>query len=208
MSRFARVASIDALPRLAAALAKFRSEGAGAMEDFESELRRALDWIHHDRKNYWTQELRRAQEALIQARIQLQQATTTQRVGDRTPSCADEKRAVERARRRVETAQRKLEAVRHWTVVLDRAADDFRRVTSQFSVWLDIDVSRAISALNQMSESLVTYISMKGPDEPPAVKGGKDVATGPAAASEQGEPEQSSPTGDAPAGSEHKETGP
>ncbi len=176
MSRQAKVASIDALPRLAAALAKFRSEGASAMEDFETELRRALEWIHVDRKNFWTQELRRAQEALIQARIQLQQAMTTKRIGNNDPSCVDEKRAVERARRRVETAQRKLEAVRHWTIVLDRAADDFRRSTSQFSVWLDIDVSRAISALNQMSDSLVTYISMTRADES-AVKTGKAVAT-------------------------------
>lgn len=176
MSRQAKVASIDALPRLAAALAKFRSEGASAMEDFETELRRALEWIHIDRKNFWTQELRRAQESLIQARIQLQQAMTTRRIGGRDPSCVDEKRAVERARRRVETAQRKLEAVRHWTIVLDRAADDFRRTTSQFSVWLDIDVSRAISTLNQMSEALVTYISMKGADES-AVKTKKAVAT-------------------------------
>ena len=87
------------------------------------------------------------------------------RVADRAPSCVDEKRAVERAKRRVETARRKLEAVRHWSIVLDRAADDFRRSHMQFATWIDIDVSRGVAALNKMSESLVTYISMKGPDD-------------------------------------------
>ena len=32
------------------------------MDDLETELRRALEWIHHDRKEYWSQELHRANE--------------------------------------------------------------------------------------------------------------------------------------------------
>ncbi len=164
MSR-AKVTSIDVLPLLSAAVQKFRSEGASAMDDLETELRRALDWIHHDRKDYWTQELHRANEALIQARLQLQQALVVRRVADRSPSCVDEKRAVERARRRVETALRKIDAVRRWTIAIDRAADDFRRVRAQFSTWLDIDLSRAAAALDDMSESLVTYISLEAPSE-------------------------------------------
>jgi hypothetical protein len=175
MGRFAKVSSIDALPRLAAALQKFRGEGVSALDDLEAELRRGLEWIHHERKDYWTRELRRAQDALNQARIQLQQAQTLRRVADRTPSCMDEKRAVERARRRVETAQRKLAAVHHWIIALDRAADDFRRSRSQFATWLDIDLAQAVAALNQMSETLVTYISTKSDDEPPAPEPDKDA---------------------------------
>ena len=74
MSRAAKVASIDVIPLLAAAVQKFRSEGQSALDDLETELRRALDWIHHERKDYWAQELRRAGEVLIQARLKLQQA--------------------------------------------------------------------------------------------------------------------------------------
>jgi hypothetical protein len=177
MSRSAKVTSIEVLPLLAAALQKFRSEGAGAMEDLETEVRRAIEWIHHERKEYWARELHRANEALIQARLQLQQAMVVRRVADREPACIDEKRAVERARRRVETAQRKVEAVRHWTGIIDRAADDFRRARTQFSTWLDIDLSRAAAALDQMSESLVTYISLEAPSErPPPAAGAEETA--------------------------------
>jgi hypothetical protein len=165
MARVAKVASIDVLPLLSAALQKFRSKGQSALDDLETELRRALEWIHHERKDYWTHELRRAGEALIQARLQLQQAKALRRVADREPACIDEKRAVERATRRVATAQRKIEAVRRWTAAIDRAADDFRRARTQFATWLDIDVSRAAAALDQMSESLVTYISLEAPSE-------------------------------------------
>jgi hypothetical protein len=170
MSRTARVTSIDVLPLLAAALQKFRCEGAGAVDDVDSEVHRALEWIHHDRKDYWTHELRRAEEALNLARVQLQQAMTMRRIADSSPACIDEKRALERAKRRVETARRKLEAVRHWSVTLDRAADDFRKSHTQFDSWIEVDVSRAVAALNKMSESLVTYITMKASDEPPPEK--------------------------------------
>jgi hypothetical protein len=160
MTRSAKVMSIDMLPLLAAALQKFRGEGVSALDDLEIELRRMLEWINHDRKDYWQHELRRAQEALTQARLQLQQATSVRQVAGRAPSCVDERKAVERARRRVETAQRKLEAVRHWTITLDRAADDFRRSRTQFATWLDVDLARAVVTLNEMSAALVTYINM------------------------------------------------
>jgi hypothetical protein len=178
MGRTAKVASIDVLPLLAAAVQKFRSEGQSAVDDLETELRRALDWIHHERKDHWAQEWRRANEALIQARLKLQQAMVTRRVADREPSCIDEKRAVERATRRVATAQRKIEAVRRWTATIDRAADDFRRARTQFATWLDIDVSRAAAALDQMSESLVTYISLEAPSEAVRPVAPKEAGTG------------------------------
>jgi hypothetical protein len=165
MTQSARVTSIDVLPLLAAALQKFRSEGASAVDDVANEVRRALEWIRHDQKDYWTTELRRAEDALSQARVQLQQAMAVRRLADRAPSCDDEKRMVERAKRRVEIARRKLDAVRHWTIALEQAADDFRRSHMQFASWIDIDVSRAAAVLNKMSESLVTYVSMKSPDE-------------------------------------------
>jgi hypothetical protein len=167
MSPAARVTSIDALPLLAAALQKFRGEAAIAVDDIESEVRRALEWIHHDRKDYWAHEARRAQEALNQARISLQQAMTMRRIADRTPSCMDEKRAVERAKRRLDTAQQKMQAVRHWETELDRAAEDLHKSRTHFDTWLELDISRAVAALNDMSESLVAYIMTRAPDEPP-----------------------------------------
>ena len=72
---------------------------------------------------------------------------------------------MERSKRRAETARRKLAAVHHWSITLERAADDFRRSHMQFASWIDIDVSRAVATLNKMSEALVTYISMKRADD-------------------------------------------
>jgi uncharacterized phage infection (PIP) family protein YhgE len=165
MCATARVTSINVLPLLAAAIQKFRGEASNAVDDIDGEVRRALEWIHHDRKEYWAHEARLAQEAVSQAKLQLQQAMTMRRIADRDPSCIDEKRALERAKRRLERAQRKIQAVRHWQGALDRVADDLRRSRTQFDAWLVNDMSRAVAALNAMSESLVAYISVKPADE-------------------------------------------
>jgi len=165
MSQAARLTSIDLLPTLSAAIQKFRSEAASALDDLSIETRRASEWIHHDRKDYWEHELRRAYERLSQAQIQLQQARTSKRVGDREPACIDEQRAVQRAKRRVEVAHGKIAAVRRWTNTIDRAMDDFRRARTLFSPWLETDMAKAAATLNKMSESLTMYVSMESPTE-------------------------------------------
>ena len=168
MTRSAKVTSIDTLPLVAASLQKFRGESAVALDDLEIELRRIVEWIHHDRKQYWSKERDRAYENLTQARLQLQQARVSRRIGDHEPACVDEKRAVARAKRRLETAYQKVDEVRRWTVLIDRAVDDFQRSRTQFASWLDTDLQRAVAALNQMSESLVSYISLEAPADAPS----------------------------------------
>jgi hypothetical protein len=165
MSQAARLTSIDLLPTLSASIQKFRSEAGAALDDLGIEMRRASEWIHHDRKDYWEQELRRAYERLNQAQLQLQQAKTARRVGDREPACIDEQRAVQRARRRVDVAQQKIAAVRAWTNKIDRAMDDFRRARTVFSTWLETDMAKAAATLNKMSERLTTYVSMESPTQ-------------------------------------------
>jgi hypothetical protein len=163
MSRSARVTSIDVLPTLAAAIQKFRADAAGALDELELETRRALEWIRHDRKTYWTHELRRRSEAVAQARVQLQQARTFRSVVGHEPACIDEKRALERAQRRYSTAQQKIEAVRHWTRAIDHAVNEYQRDRVQFLAWLEGDLAKATAALNRMTASLESYISLATP---------------------------------------------
>src|SRR5664279_4214184 len=111
MGRSARVTSIGVLQTTAGALQRFRGESAGALDDLDIEVRRVLEWIHHDREEYWAQELRRSYEGASQARLQLQQARMSRQIAGHEPACVDEKRAMERAKRRLETAEQKVQAV-------------------------------------------------------------------------------------------------
>ena len=128
MAQAAKVTSIDAVGRMAAALQAFRAEAGSGLDDLQMEIQRGLQWIHHDCKEYWSVEVRRGTERVTAARLHLQQAMMYRRVADHQPTCIDEKRALAAAKRRLQIAQEKVEAVRHWARVIDRAVDEYRGV--------------------------------------------------------------------------------
>jgi hypothetical protein len=194
MSRSARVTSIGVLQTMASSLQRFRGESASAVDDLDIEIHRALEWIHHDRKDYWALELRRSAENVTQARLQLQQAKMSRRMAGHEPSCIDEQRALERAKRRFETAEEKVKAVKHWESAMDRAVDEFQRSRIHFVTWLDTDMVSAVAALNRMSESLESYISLEAPADTGA------PILGPTTASVENEetPPQASPENSPP----------
>jgi hypothetical protein len=160
MAQSAQVTSIDAVQRMAAAVDAFRCDAASALDDLEMEIRRALEWIQHDRREHWTHEVRRGWERVAEARVQLQQAVTFRRIGNHDPSCIDEKKAVEQTKRRLEIAQQKIEAVRHWSHAIQRAVDEYRASRGQLTGWLDADFPRAIAALKRMTAALERYVAM------------------------------------------------
>ena len=82
MSGFARVTSIDALQTVDGALQRFRAEAAAALDELDINVRRAQEWIQHDRKDYWAHEMRRSEEAVTQARLALRQAKLSRRIAD------------------------------------------------------------------------------------------------------------------------------
>ena len=137
MAAAAKVTSIDAVGRMAAALQAFRAEAGSGLDDLQLEIQRGLQWIHHDRKEYWSAEVRRGWERVTQARLQLQQAMTYRRVADHQPTCIDEKRALAAAKRRLQLAQEKVEAVRHWSRVIDRAVDEYRAGRTPLAAFLE-----------------------------------------------------------------------
>jgi len=164
MPRFARVTSIDALQAMSAALECFHADASNALDELGMQIRRALQWINHDCRDYWAQEVRRGFERVAEARVQLQQALTFRRVGEHQPSCVDEKKALEKAKRRLQTAQSKVQAIRHWAVVIERAVNEYRGSRAGLVNWLDADLPQAVAALKRMREALESYVAL----EPPA----------------------------------------
>jgi hypothetical protein len=170
-------------------------------------MQRALEWIHHDRKDYWAEELRRSWDGLSAARLQLQQAQVSRRIAGHEPACIDEKRALDRAKRRLETAQQKVEAVKHWTHVIERAVDEFQQSRAQFVDWLDTDLIQAVAVLNRMTASLESYTSLEAPaaavaapprgqaaPEPPAAAPGTPAGQDSLPASPAADAEKKEPT--------------
>jgi exonuclease VII large subunit len=163
MTQAARLTSIDAVREMSAAMTVFRTEMVAALDEIDMEIRRALEWIHHERKQYWDGEARRGMERVTEARIQLQQAMTSKRVADHEPSCYDEKKAVDRAKRRADLAEKKKAVVRHWQHAIDHAVNEYRGGRTQLSSWLDAEVPRGLATLERLSQSLESYVSLAVP---------------------------------------------
>jgi hypothetical protein len=140
-------------------LQKFGEEAATALTDLELEVNRAIQWISCDLKEYWTQQVRKAQEQVAEARITLERKQMF-RAGEERPSCIEEKKALEAAKRRLQLCQQKLEAVRRWSQVLAREFMEYKGRVAVLSGWLQTDLPKGLAVLKSMAGALETYVQM------------------------------------------------
>ncbi len=159
----ARVTDVAVLVDFRAALAIFAAEAHRALADLEIETHRAVDWFTHDRPQFWEAEVRRSQDAVARARDDLNNSRTFKRIGDYTPSCAQEKKVLEAAKRRLEHAERKLQAAKQWSRSVQQAVHKFHGPIQQLLMILDGDVPRAMALLERMSTSLEHYAATNAP---------------------------------------------
>lgn len=163
MSSQADVKSIDTLAFVKEALIAYAHESGQALADIEIEGQRGIDYITVDRAGYWKAEIRRAAEAVNQAIKDLEYCKAYKKVGDNTPSCIEEKKALEKARKRLARAEEKAELVRRWTpVVLQQFREACVRLV-RFREVLDVDCPRAIAALERKLRALDEYGSVRAP---------------------------------------------
>lgn len=160
MARGAKVRSIDAVGTFSAALKNFEEEATGALTSLDMEVRRALEWIHQERKEYWKQQVRRRQDKVAEARGDLGRCMTY-RSTDERPSCHEEKIALEKAKRRLRVAEEKVQVVRHWARVLDHEVHEFRGSMNQLAHWLQVDHPQSVAALERMMSALSAYVGLE-----------------------------------------------
>jgi hypothetical protein len=185
MNRPAHVRSIDALEHLAVAVRAFAQEASVALDDLRMDLHRAGQWIQYDQKEYWTQEIRRSEQAVTEAKLNLERRRMF-RIGDQQPSCREQEKALEAAKRRLAAARQKLEAVKRWTRLLEHESMECRSALAPLARWIQTDVPRATSRLKRMSGALESYVDLEPcvpPEEqatPSDGSGGEQVGDRPA----------------------------
>jgi len=165
MGRAAKVTSIDAVDAMTVAMERFAEDADAALSDLELELRRALDWIQHDRKTYWAQEVRNGWDRVARARQELERHRVLHKVADHEPGCREEKKALAEAKRRLHVAQEKVEAVRRWTHAVAKEVNEYRGSVNQLASWLQADLPRAVASLHRMSGALDSYVRLQSTAE-------------------------------------------
>jgi len=172
MTTPAQITSIDAVRHFKLALEEFQTEAREAVTQLLLEMRRGVDWIEHDRTRYWPRAMQRASDAVIEARNNLERAELSLRPEDKR-SCYELKIALDKAKRRLRLTEDKVRAVRRWRIAVHREADDFHGHLSKFANCLDMDLPRALAALERMAVALDRYTERSVPVENP---GGTEAA--------------------------------
>ncbi|NDC53098.1 MAG: hypothetical protein EBZ74_02120 [Planctomycetia bacterium] len=177
MSTQADVKSLDTLAFVKAALAAYAHESGQALDEVELEGRKAVDYITVDRAAHWKAEVRRCSDLVNQAIKDLEHCRTFKKVGDNQPSCAEEKKNLEKARAKLAHAERKAEAVRRWTpVVLQQFRETCVRLV-HFREVIDVDCPQAIARVEKMLRALEAYGQVTGPRPDAESAGGGAAAS-------------------------------
>src|SRR5262245_16383867 len=144
---FASVKSIDAIREFRAAVVEFAQEARSALVDVELEVRRSQEWLMETQPAYWQNEVRKSYDAINDAKQELHRAGMRTLPGGETPSCMEEKKAVDRAQRRLAHAQEKLERTREWARAEQHEISEYEGRAMQLGNLLDGMIPKALSFL-------------------------------------------------------------
>ncbi|NUQ64920.1 MAG: hypothetical protein HUU20_20850 [Pirellulales bacterium] len=155
----ADVKSLDAVDQFAHALREFHDSASVALDELAMEIHRAVEWIQHDCKNYWNEQVRRGYQQVSEARVALERKQMF-RVADHRPGCYDEKKALELAKRRLALAQEKVETVRRWSWEISQAVLEYRGDVGPLAQWLEADLPRAVALMERLRNALDHYVGI------------------------------------------------
>jgi hypothetical protein len=172
MNQQADVKSIDTLAFVKTAFAAFAHESGQALAEIEIQGQRAVEYICVDRAAYWKAEIRRMSDVVNKAIKDLEHCRTFKKVGDNTPSCIEEKKALDKARQRLARAEQKAEAVRRWTPVVQQQFRETCVRLVRFRDVIDVDCPRAMAQLDKMLRALDAYRQVASPVGETAGDGG------------------------------------
>lgn len=160
MSGGAHVGSIDAVRDFRAALITFAHEARESLLSFDMESRRTLEWLLETQPKFWQQEVRRSDELLTQAKIDLERCRNSRLPGGEAPSCMEERKVVDRARQRKQYAEDKFEATRKWGYIAQRESIEYSGRANQLTAMFDAQAPAAIALFERVLNSLEAYLAV------------------------------------------------
>ncbi|GBD36944.1 hypothetical protein HRbin36_02073 [bacterium HR36] len=168
MAEQARVLSVEVLEELRAALVLFKQEAAAALSSVALIIERVHVWLDQQER-YWKQEIRKREQAVSEARLELQRRKLMQ-VLDRPPDTTEQEKALRRAQARLEEAERKLRAVKAWIVQWPRAVNEYRPSGQRLADFLEIEMPKLLAWMQGRIEALEAYLATQPPPSatPPA----------------------------------------
>ena len=159
----ARIDSPDIIKGFRAHLVKFNEACQQSIAGVKSDVYHVQQWLASEQLNHWKSELQRAEDKVLQARHDYNEA----RFGSeamRKPSYVDEQRAMRKAELRREEARNKIQKIKRAAALLQNQAEKLMGPIHQLSQTLDSEVPQSLAKLDTMIESLEEYLKTRPPD--------------------------------------------
>ncbi len=155
MQNQANITSIEAIESFRSALVAYREKACAALDEAGTAIQRFKDWLRHERKAYWQNEVRirgqafeEARQAWFASRLLEQRTTGTREV------------AYKRARHALREAEEKLAVVKKWGQACDSRIDPLARQVDAMYKLLASDVARSVAYLGQVAGTLGDYAGL------------------------------------------------
>lgn len=163
MSGPAQVRSTESIDAFQAALVRFQQRATAALDVLDAELRRAEDWVAHDRPSYWRKATHEAEDAVHQAKLELERCRMFTLDGER-PACREQEAAYKAAQLRCTYCREKVETVRKWQRNFRHESVEYQGRVGQLRRALEQDVPNARALLIKILRRLEEYQLERPPE--------------------------------------------
>lgn len=163
----ANVRSLDAMRAFRVHLLEFADVAIDVTASLQQQTLSFLDWLEHDRPNFWKQYMLRSFDVIAQARSDLEKCQM-RTVADHRPTCYEEKLALQAAKQRLQMAQEKVEAVTRWCSFVRHEIDEFDGRRGGLQRYIESDFAKTIATLERMIAAIEAYAEMESAAEEPA----------------------------------------
>lgn len=158
----AHVASIEALEAFRARLLVYRAQARTTVEEAAAEVVRLRQWLDHDQRRHWENEIRRRNRALEAARQEL----FSSRLSKLEEATAAQQMALHRAEKAVRSAEARLATVRRWSRDFESRVAPLAKQVEPLHSLLTVGLAAAAAQLARHGETLSAYAGLR-PEGPP-----------------------------------------
>jgi hypothetical protein len=162
MSNQADVRSIDALKEFRVALALYSEETLAALGAVEAEVKRTVQWLQHDRRMYWQEQIKRRREQVAMAKAEVFRRKL-QKTPEHTPAFSEQKEILRQAEASLHDAEMRAAMVKKWEPALQHAVLEYHGSIRRIKDLASGDVPRGMIVLEKIIDALEAYLRAAPP---------------------------------------------
>ncbi len=189
----AQVRSTEAIEAFKAALAKFEERVTAALDSLDGEIRRADNWVEHDRPAYWRRQIHEAEEEVLRTKLDLEHCRMYKTMDGERPQCREQEAAYKAAQRRLDVCREKGDVTRKWQRTFRHESLEYKGRLGQLRRAIEHGMPEARAVLEKIMRRIDEYQLERPPEAIPLHSGAPSAPASSMARSE------SPPTAPSPA---------